>query len=103
MPDLTLSSSISGTRVFPKFLLPIEEFTLHQGRRLEGPSQLHFAHTEIMAEQSAFCSAAHKGARSFLSLLRTELLFLLRRRRPSFLAFSAPSTPRSSPHAVAFS
>lgn len=45
MPDLRLSSSISGTKVFPKFLLPIEEFTLNQRRRLEGASQLHFTHS----------------------------------------------------------
>lgn len=56
MPDLTLSSSISGTKVFPKFLLPIEEFTLHLGRKLEGASQLHFKHSEIMLKEFAFCS-----------------------------------------------
>ena len=57
MPDLTLSSSISGTKVFPKFLLPIEEFTLHQRRKLEGALQLHFTHSEIMLKEFAFCGA----------------------------------------------
>lgn len=44
MPDHTLSSSISSTKIFPEFLLPIEEFTLHQRKKLEGALQLHFTH-----------------------------------------------------------
>lgn len=44
MPDHTLFSSISCTKIFPEFLLPIEEFTLHQRKKLEGALQLHFTH-----------------------------------------------------------
>lgn len=88
MPGHTLSSSISSTKIFPKFLLPIEEFTLHQRRKLEGALQLHFT-TEIMLKVLSFCSVVKC---SFLCLIayQTTLSWLEgKNNHPSYFSSQA--------------
>lgn len=101
MPDHTLSSNISSTKIFPKFLLPIEEFTLHQRRKLEGALQLHFTHWDHA--EGVFLLQCSEVFFSLPYCIPNHS-FLFRRKNQSCLMLFFSSILQSHPsRAVAFS
>lgn len=101
MPDHTLSSSISSTKIFPEFLLPIEEFTLHQRRKLEGALQLHFTHSD---HAEGVCLLQCSEVFFSFPYCIPNHSFLFRRKNQSSLTFFFLSILQSHPSdAVVFS
>lgn len=101
MADHTLSSSISSTKIFPEFLLPIEEFTLHQRKKLEGALQLHFTHWD---HAEGVCLLQCSEVFFSFPYCIPNHAFLFRRKNQSSLTFFFSSILQSHPSdAVAFS
>lgn len=97
MPDHTLSSGISSTKIFPEFLLPIEEFTLHQRRKLEGALQLHFTHWD---HAEGVCLLQCSEVFFSFPYCIPNHSFLFRRKNQSSLTFFFSSFPQSHPSLV---